>query len=474
LKGVAAAGLALALMSSDGLAGVFPPGPFSDKAAGTSGAAFLRMSPGARAMALGGSFAAGSGGSESVFLNPAGLARMEGEGLSEAGASYNALLETSYSGTFALARPISAGLGTWAASMIYFSQSPLQGYNTVGDPTSSWTPYDIAVGGAYGKTLGFFGENCLRLGAGAKLIRSSLQDHSGTSFSLDFGMLADGIADVGDTPVDLGVSVRDLGPPIRLYGTADPLPFQAAAGIQWHASPSLICLFDGHFPVDADPFMSLGVEVSAASRSGAKGFLRAGYDMRNQRGIDGLSGVSAGLGADLHFLRVDYAWVPFGELGTTHRFSLGGRFGGVSPGRGASARPFDALVRSFRWGIEKNCRRKAALLGILSPADEEGLGGLQARLARALRLQEGIEILEPGRDGLRGLYGASDKARVRELGMMGVPCAIIGSVDDRGDSVEVSARLVDTGGGGTLLSERALLPKEPARPGLSPRQAPRP
>jgi hypothetical protein len=37
---------------------------------------------------------------------------------------------------------------------------------------------------------------------------------------------------------------------------------------------------------------------------------------------DGIGGMSFGLGATLHFFSLDYAFVPMGELGTTHRISL--------------------------------------------------------------------------------------------------------------------------------------------------------
>lgn len=38
------------------------------------------------------------------------------------------------------------------------------------------------------------------------------------------------------------------------------------------------------------------------------------------------SGLGAGFGFKVFGYNVDYAWIPFGELGNIHRISLGARF----------------------------------------------------------------------------------------------------------------------------------------------------
>ena len=57
------------------------------------------------------------------------------------------------------------------------------------------------------------------------------------------------------------------------------------------------------------------------------GSLRFGFDQNNTRNIEGLAGLTAGAGLDLkQRVRVDYAWVPFGDLGMMNRVSIALRF----------------------------------------------------------------------------------------------------------------------------------------------------
>lgn len=302
----------------DGAAGVFPEGPFSDRAAGTTGAAFLKLPTSARAVALGSAFVAAVDNSESMFWNPAGLARFEEQSESELSFGYSALLETSYAGTVAYARPFANGRGVLGAAFVYFSQASIRGFNTLGDPDGSFTPNDFAFVVHYAKKL-----EQVSLGGGLKFIRSELADVSGSSFALDLGIQSERVFDLGEGPVDLGASMRNLGPPIQVGSVADPLPFVLQLGALWHISPRVRALLDGHLPVDDDPYPSLGLEFLQPMGENLAGALRAGYNLRNDRDVDGLSGVSGGFGVMAGRFRFDYAWVPFGDVGTTHRISLG-------------------------------------------------------------------------------------------------------------------------------------------------------
>ena len=54
--------------------------------------------------------------------------------------------------------------------------------------------------------------------------------------------------------------------------------------------------------------------------------LRAGYNQNAGRAVDGFTGISFGGGLDLAFLRVDYAWIALGALGSANRITLAFRF----------------------------------------------------------------------------------------------------------------------------------------------------
>ncbi|MBI4346167.1 MAG: PorV/PorQ family protein [Elusimicrobia bacterium] len=330
LRRAAVAVVACVFAAAEASAGVFPTSPFSDKAAGTTGAAFLKTPPSARANALADAHTAGADGSEALFWNPAGIASLEDTLRSDASLGYNALLETAYQSSLAYARPI-AGRGVVGAGLLYASQGSQQGYSTVGDPTSGFTPNDLAFTVGYGKKL-----DVLRLGAGLKLVRSQLSDASGTTFALDFGAQYLGAMNTSEGPIDLGVSVQNLGPGLSMGSSSDPLPFKLQLGARWHISDRIAGVLDGIMPVDQDPAAALGVEGRFPVGENIAASIRGGYNVARTRGVDGLTGLAAGFGLEWNQIRLDYAWVPYGDLGATNRITFGYAFDTVGRGRAPS------------------------------------------------------------------------------------------------------------------------------------------
>lgn len=313
--------LALAVLGAPASAGFFPKSPFSDSAAGTTGAVFLRIPNGARGEALGGANSASAEGAEALFWNPGGLGRLAGGGRPEATVSYNALLESSYAGALGYARPLANGRGVWAAGLVYHSAGEVEGYDRFGNSAGSFSPTDLAVSGAYAHRFELFSA-----GAALKLVRSEIAGESGMTFAADLGVSAERVSAIGEGPVDFGASVRNLGPGIQVGSAADPLPTAIQFGARWHVSPVMAMMLDGFMPVDADPYPAVGGEFTQPFGSASKGQLRFGYNVNRQRGLDGLTGLTGGGGLDLDRIRVDYAWVPFGELGTSHKITLAFKF----------------------------------------------------------------------------------------------------------------------------------------------------
>lgn len=275
---------------------------------------------------MGGVSAAAGAGAEAVFLNPATLARVAAEAPSEVAVGYDALLESAYTGSVAYARPHGRD-AAFAAGLLYASQGAQTAYSAVGDATGRFTPSDLALGAWYARRL----IGPLSLAGGLKIIRSSIDDRSGTTAAADFGLLARHVAELGDGPLDAGFSIQDVGPPLKLGGASDPLPARIRAGALWRVSPTFDAALDVNLPVDQDPFASLGVEARLpASRVGSTKpwvvAVRGGYDQNRTRGVDGFTGFSAGAGFDFTSLRLDYAWIPFGDLGTVNRITVAFRF----------------------------------------------------------------------------------------------------------------------------------------------------
>lgn len=146
---------------------------------------------------------------------------------------------------------------------------------------------------------------------------------SGAGFALNLGVQSEHVTEVGEGPLDFGASVSHLGPPMRIGGGSDPLPMKLQLGVDWHISPGVQALLDGHVPVDQAPYPSLGVEAGTSLGESARASVRGGYSTRTTGDLDGFAGFSAGVGLGFGRLRLDYAWVPFGDLGSTNRVSIG-------------------------------------------------------------------------------------------------------------------------------------------------------
>ncbi|MFA6317233.1 MAG: PorV/PorQ family protein [Elusimicrobiota bacterium] len=300
---------------------MFPEDPFSNRSAGATAAPFLKFPAGARVSALGGTSAAVSEGSEAVFYNPAGILARRGQGNSDLNLGYSNLISGAQAGSAAYSRSLGK-TGTVAAGLVYFAHGSQTAFDAKGDPVGSFSPSDFALTAAYAHGFG----KAVRAGAGIKAIRSSLQSDSAGAAAVDLGVQLLGLVNLGDGPLDLGASVSNLGMPMRLGDVSQPLPLALSGGVLWHVNPALAASMDGHLPVDDDPYMSLGVELLISLGKTGSASVRAGYDQGAQRGVDGLAGVTAGGGVDFGWLRFDYAWAPYGDLGHANRANLGFRF----------------------------------------------------------------------------------------------------------------------------------------------------
>lgn len=305
----------LSLLAARAYAAFLPDSPFTNDARGLTGAAFLKQPVGARPTALAESYAAAAGEADALFWNPAGLSRLKRPELS---ASYDSLLLTAYSSALSFGFPVRGGV--WAGSVLYHSQSAVDAFDEVGDPTGSFTPYDLAV------SIGWAGKvEEDHLGAAVKLLDQKLAGESALGWAADLGWQRKDAGQLAESPLDAGIAVRNLGSPIQLGNEADPLPLTLLGGFHWKTRPNLSTFLDLHLPADHSPFLSIGEEVRMPA--GQSTFaLRGGYSMGRRGELSGLAGLAAGLGFDVGSLRADYAWTPLGDLGTTHRFTLGLRF----------------------------------------------------------------------------------------------------------------------------------------------------
>ena len=83
-----------------------------------------------------------------------------------------------------------------------------------------------------------------------------------------------------------------------------------------------IVSLDVSAPIDNEINGGIGVENNYKLSDNINVAWRIGYNTKTTD-VGGLGGCSLGLGGNFKRYRVDYAFVPFGDLGDTHRISIG-------------------------------------------------------------------------------------------------------------------------------------------------------
>ncbi len=266
---------------------------------GTTAANFLKIGVGARATAMGGAFTALADDSTSLYWNPAGLAQMK-EG--ELSATYNLWFEDVRQGYLSIGFP-SLG-GTLGLAANYVDMGTLEGRDEAGNPTGNFTASDLELMVGYAKKI----SPKLSFGFGAGIIQDTIAEDKKSAFLANVGLLTE-----VSKPLILGFAVQNLGSQLG----SDPLPLTLRLGLALKRSPFMIAL-DLVKPTDDDTYYCAGAEWWIEKIVA----LRVGYKSNQDAG----SGFTAGLGFKVATVDLDYAYVTYGNLGNTHRISLGSKW----------------------------------------------------------------------------------------------------------------------------------------------------
>lgn len=171
------------------------------KKAGGSGAQFLKIGIGARAMSMGGAFSAVADDISALYWNPAGVAFLEGLNMTFEYNQWFADIQHSYAGfTFPLSDNYSFGL-----SIISLSSGDIE-ITTIDAPDGTGSTYsanDIAIGTTLSGRL----TDQFAFGVSMKYVQNSIFDVSATLLLFDIGT----IYTLTEEGIRLGLSVSNLG-----------------------------------------------------------------------------------------------------------------------------------------------------------------------------------------------------------------------------------------------------------------------
>lgn len=287
------------------------PLPLSAAGVGTTGASFLKVGVGAGELAMGSAASVLTSGANAVNWNPGRLAEVKQKSLS---ASYNMLFLDESQGFVGYAAPLGENMGVIGVGVNYLTVADIE--KRAGDTEaadSKFSNNNTAVSVSYARSEV---RPNLSLGANLKYIQQDLDTQNDKAVAVDLGSVYKINSDWTAAFVVQNLGSR-IGPdnlPLILKAGAATRFFDgklaAASDLEWRA-------YDERFYVNAGADYALNKYLS----------FRAGYQVgRSQDKLGGLSGLGAGLGLKLDRFSLDYAYVPFGDLGDTHRMTLGFSF----------------------------------------------------------------------------------------------------------------------------------------------------
>lgn len=271
---------------------------------------FLRLDANARAVAMGGAYTALATDSNALLYNPAGLAEMK---------RYEATFmhDQRYASITQEYASVAAPQG-WGVAINHLSFGGVP-RTTVSNPSGAGLGEtglsDLSLSAGYGREV----QTGVALGGSLKLVRESIDGVSAQGFAADLG----GLYEVGSVPgLTVAASILNIGPAITYQKADENLPLTLRSGVAYsrmvRAQECTLALdlvkerSEGLSPL-------VGLEVAFMNAFP----LRLGYSGLNDAG----PGITVGAGYRQPSWDFDYAFAPYGSLGSAHRLSVTMRWG---------------------------------------------------------------------------------------------------------------------------------------------------
>lgn len=280
---------------------------------GTIGGQFLKIGIGARAQAMGEAYTAVADDASTVYWNPAGLARLQGNTIAFHHAAWPAQLDLNQ-GTYIFSLKFLPGmLGVHARAL---TMDPVLKTDTT-HPEGDGTFFDagsVSFGVSYGRSF----TDKFSAGITANFIQENLADITASTGTFDFGVLYD----TGFRSLRLGMAISNIGAELKFIEDAVRMPivFRLGSSIKLiQAGPhAFLSAVEFSHPPDNAERGNWGAEYGFRDFM----FLRGGYKFNYDT-----EGLTAGAGvkfpaSSAATARIDYAFSDLQTLGDVHRFSV--------------------------------------------------------------------------------------------------------------------------------------------------------
>jgi len=280
---------------------------------GETTAAFLKLGVGARPTGMGEAFVAVANDVNALYWNPAGLSQLKDKEISFGHTEWFQDIKYEYMGWI---NPVGK-LGTLGISVIYLYLDGMERRSAPSiNPEGTFGAHDLAVGLSFGKSV----NSSLSIGASLKYINLTIDNEKGNSIVGDLGGLYKFPSLKNFT---LGLQLQNMGPGVKFISKRNQLPFRCQIGLSYRYLEKITAALAVNKPIDNKASFRLGAEYWLREVLA----LRVGYKTETISELGTLSGLTAGIGFKVSGVIADYSFVPYGDLGNTHRISMSFRFG---------------------------------------------------------------------------------------------------------------------------------------------------
>lgn len=289
---------------------------------GHSGASFLKISPGARPVGMGGAYTAMAKDINALYYNPAGISGISRNWIGATHTEWLEGIKYDFAGGII---PISGG--AIGISAVYLTTGKIEGRDEQGNKNDDFYSSDMAIMLSHARQI----NSGAQVGGSVKLLRQTIADETAVGVAADLGYKSRIIG----SKFNLGFSIRNLGPKMKFIDEKYSLPLSLTTGISYKLVGMFNLAMDiSYEPVDKKRTLSFGTEFWPMQFFA----LRAGYLFQavetlyssdtnsSNNKISEQNGIGGGIGIKVFGYDLDYAIVPYSDLGATQRISFIAKF----------------------------------------------------------------------------------------------------------------------------------------------------
>ena len=285
---------------------------FSKDDIGSTTAQFLKLGIGAKSAGMGNAVTGIYNGTDAIYWNPANLSYIDKTELSF---SHTIWFEDVNYEWLAFALPTTE-YGVFGLGLQYVSYGSIDRVDNTNTSDGSFSPLDMALYLSYANSYDNFD-----FGFNLKYIYSKIEE-SASAIGIDVGVKYR----LSNDKTSLGAAITNFGTDMKFNKESESLPFLFKIGASHYIIDNWLVSLDLNFPKDNEIYVNAGTQYGVEIADNLKFNLRAGYEGRN-KDIPGFNWINLGFGFEYLDYVFDYAFVPYGDIGMTHRFSFSIKFG---------------------------------------------------------------------------------------------------------------------------------------------------